>query len=240
MRLRGTLAAAAAEGRGEGFNLGESVEAWEKRHARPIMAAQGVIDIAAGAAGVLTTIELISVLAAPETLGLSLALGIAVLAVYDITRGTGQVAAGVTELTTAALGSKEDVERVGDGIERFKTLTSVSAYVSIGLNKAHHQRINWKRAKHWSDYETFIGGVAQGKVLGAAGTAEEVEDVLKLGPRAKSAKEWGERLDKTDQVNSGAHDALDQYNNICQHLANQKQRRLAGCLVNPQPAPATR
>jgi hypothetical protein len=109
------------EGGSEGSNLGESVEAWEKRHARPILAVQGLIDISAGAAGVITTIELISVFAAPETLGLSLALGIAVLAVYDIPRGTGQVGAGLAEVTTAAFGSKEDVERVGDGIERFKT-----------------------------------------------------------------------------------------------------------------------
>jgi hypothetical protein len=225
------------EGGSEGSNLGESVEAWEKRHARPILAVQGLIDISAGAAGVITTIELISVFAAPETLGLSLALGIAVLAVYDIPRGTGQVGAGLAEVTTAAFGSKEDVERVGDGIERFKTLISVSAYVSIGLNRAHHQRINWKRAKHWSDYETFIGGVSQGKLLGVAGTAEELEDVLKLGAKAKAAHQWGERLDKVDQVNSGAHDALDQYNNICQHLANQNRRRVAGCLVNPQPPP---
>ena len=225
---------------GEGFDVGESVEKWEKRHARPIMAVQGIVDMSAGVASVLTTIELVSVLAAPETLGLSLAIGIAVLAVYDITRGTGQVAVGFTEETTALLGSQEQVERVGDGMEKVKTLMNVSAYVSFTNDKLHHRSINWKRAKHWGDVETIGGGILQGRMLGASATKEEVEGILNLGSRAEKFRAVGEASDKSDQVNSAGHTSLDWYVAACKHLSNQEQRRNAGCPVTPSPAPGPR
>lgn len=223
----------------ESHNVSESLEEWEKKYPRRIMAVQGVIDIAAGSAGTVTTIALVCALAAPETLGLSLALGVAVLAIYGITRGTGQVAAGVTELATAGLGSKQDVEHVGEGIERFKTLTSISSYVSIGMNRFYHQRTDWKRAKYASDAETIIGGVAQGKLGDLVEVEEDALGVLKLSKGVQRARSFGEGADTTDKVNSGFHDALDGYVNARQYLDSQnKKRQAAARKLQQSTAPA--
>jgi hypothetical protein len=193
---------------------------FHERHARRIMALQGAVDVAAGGAGVVTTVALVSLLLAPETAGASVAVGVALLAVYGIFRGFSQMGAGLVEVITAAQGSDKEVKETGEELERFKTLTAISAYGSLASDRfAYHRPLNWKRAGYFSDGETVIGGVLQAK------PGDEAVELMKLAPKLQTAVTVGGLADKADQTHVLQGDAIHGVAAAARYLRQQKQKR---------------
>lgn len=194
------------------------MEAFEKRHLQLILGLQGSLDIMAGPATMATSIT-IALALAPETGGLSLLLAGAALT-YGITRGGVQTAAGMSELTAAAIGNKEQEKSVKEDMDHVKTLTSISGFLILGTQETKHGKItkeDWTRAGFASDAETFITG------RGADRAYEAASETVRISSRITSVTRWGSRADKTDQIHSASKDTLSM-SDWAQRVINQQNR----------------
>ena len=198
----------------------ESLSRFEKQHSRAILATQGVIDLVAGPASIATTVG-IALALAPETGGLSLILAAGVT-LYGITRGSVQTAAGLTEVTTAALGNKESVESVSEGMDKVKTLTSISGFITLGVQQARHGRLtedDWTAAGVESDAENILTGHGMEHAFDAA------SESLRLSSRVTRLMKLGTVADYTDKGHAVTKDSLKGAHWAKTYLQQQNEER---------------
>ncbi len=198
------------------------------RHARGLMRAQGVVDIAAGGLGTFATAGAVVLMLAPETMGLSVVLGVAALATYEVFRSGVQVAAGMTELAASSTEDDKSLLETREQIDHLKTATSLAGLATMGAMRASHNGGGWEVGLMASDAEA----VATGFIL-----PDPFEEVFPLARLARApgaskgqkalyaAKRAADAADKVDKGHAGTGDALRLGNIIQEHFDRKRKQQ---------------
>jgi len=226
----------------EPLDLDQRWKRFQSKHRRAVMATEGVIDLAAGAGAGYEAVALVATTVAAgvtvATLSPVLITAAAVVGIYTVFRSAGSIGAGAVEILSAASQDEKHLEKTDESLERFKTLSSVSAYSTFGWQRLHHRPLDWEQAKSVSDWEGLgVGFVLSSRLPKPPEGLREVLHIQRLtqylSPERGSvmtkailrARAIGKAADGIDKAHVVAEKILGRLQTIREFLARQEEKR---------------